>query len=134
MVYVLDTNTLITMLKGDGRVLAHLGRVAESSLRLSCVVLGELMFGAQKSAYGAHNRARIAALTQRLALLGIDAETAAHYAHIRHALEVRGTPIGANDLWIAAQARSIGATLVTHNEREFRRVDGLLLENWLAGG
>lgn len=132
MLYVPDTNILIAMFKGDARVLAHLGAIPVSSLRLSCIVLGELAFGAEKSAYGARNKARIAALTQRMAVLGIDVETAAYYARIRHALEARGTSIGGNDLWIAAQACSIGATLVTNNEREFRRVDGLLLENWLA--
>ena len=132
MLYVPDTNILIAMFKGDAGVLAHLGAIPVSSLRLSCIVLGELAFGAEKSAYGARNRARIAALTQRMVLLGIDAETAAHYARIRHALEARGTPIGGNGLWIAAQACSIGATLVTNNGREFRRVDGLLLESWLA--
>lgn len=134
MLYVLDTNILIAMLKGDARVSARLATLALSSLRLSCIVLGELELGAAKSAYGAQNRARIAELKRCMPLAGIDAETAAHYAHIRHALEARGRPIGANDLWIAAQTRSMGATLVSHNERKFQRVDGLLLENWLAEG
>lgn len=120
------------MLKGDARVCERLAHMPMSSLRLSCIVLGELAFGAEKSAYGAQNRARIADLQRRMPLLGIDADTAEHYAHIRQVLEARGTPIGGNDLWIAAQVRSIGATLVSHNEREFRRVDGLLLENWLV--
>lgn len=133
MLYVLDTNILIAMLKGDERVLVHLARIPVSSLRLSCIVLGELEFGAAKSAYGAQNRARIADLKRRMSLLGIDAETTIHYAHIRQSLEARGMPIGGNDLWIAAQVRRIGATLVSHNEREFQRVEGLLLENWLAG-
>lgn len=132
MLYVLDTNVVIAMFKGDGRVLARLQTVAVSDLRLSTVVLGELAFGAEKSACAAQNRARLAQLQQRLALLGVDGDTAAHYAHIRHALEARGTPIGGNDLWIAAQARSIGATLVTHNVREFAQVDGLMIEDWLA--
>ncbi|PJK01924.1 VapC toxin family PIN domain ribonuclease [Lysobacteraceae bacterium NML03-0222] len=132
MLYVLDTNILIAMLKGDARVAARLAMLPLSQLRLSCIVLGELEFGAEKSAYSVQNRARITELKQCMPLLGIDAETASHYTHIRQALEARGTPIGANDLWIAAQVRSIGATLVSHNLREFQRVDGLLLEDWLA--
>jgi tRNA(fMet)-specific endonuclease VapC len=57
--------------------------------------------------------------------------TTRHYALVRAHLERQGTPIGANDTWIAAQALTIGATLVTDNEREFSRVPGLPLENWL---
>jgi predicted nucleic acid-binding protein len=66
-------------------------------------VLGELAFGAEKSAYGQRNRARLAELAQRLPLVGIDAETTRHYAQVRALLERQGTPIGANDTWIAAQ-------------------------------
>jgi tRNA(fMet)-specific endonuclease VapC len=102
-------------------------------LRLSMIVLGELEFGAEKSAHGKHNRARLAALTQRLLAIGIDAETIRHYAQVRALLERQGTPIGANDTWIAAQALAIRATLVTDNEREFSRIPGLPLENWLTG-
>ena len=97
-------------------------------------VLGELTFGAEKSAYGQRNRARLAELAQRLPLVGIEAETTRHYAQVRALLERQGTPIGANDTWIAAQALAVGATLVTDNVREFSRVPALPLENWLLTG
>jgi tRNA(fMet)-specific endonuclease VapC len=77
------------------------------------------------------NRSRLTALAQRLPLVGIDYNTTRHYGKIRALLERQGTPIGANDTWIAAQALAIDATLVTDNEREFSRVPGLSLENWL---
>jgi tRNA(fMet)-specific endonuclease VapC len=132
VLYLLDTNVLIAALKGRPEVRQRLESVPLSSLRLSAVVLGELEFGAEKSAHGERNRARLATLTQRLPLVGIDYDTTRHYAQIRARLEQQGTPIGANDTWIAAQALAINATLVTDNEREFARVPGLLLENWLA--
>jgi len=130
--YLLDTNILIAALKGHPNVRQRLETLPLSSLRLSAIVLGELQFGAEKSAHGERNRARLAALTERLPLLGLDAESTRHYARLRALLERRGTPIGANDTWIAAQALAIGATLVTDNEREFARVPQLALENWLA--
>lgn len=136
VLYLLDTNILIAALKGQSEVRQRLESVPLSSMRLSAVVLGELEFGAEKSAHGERNRARLATLTQRLPLVGIDYDTTLHYAQIRARLEGLGTPIGANDTWIAAQALAIDATLVTDNEREFARVPGLALENWLirAGG
>jgi tRNA(fMet)-specific endonuclease VapC len=130
--YLLDTNILIAALKGNPGVRDRLETLPLNDMRLSAIVLGELEFGAEKSAHGERNRARLAALAQRLPLVGVDAATTRHYAQVRSLLERRGTPIGANDTWIAAQALAIRATLVTDNEREFSRVPGLRLENWLA--
>jgi len=129
--YLLDTNILIAALKERPDVRQRLETLPLSSLRLSAIVLGELAFGAEKSAQGQRNRARLAALAQRLPLVGLDAETTRRYAQVRAFLERQGTPIGANDTWIAAQALTIGATLVTDNVREFSRVPELPLENWL---
>src|SRR5579872_3319445 len=129
---MLDTNILIAALKGQPEVRQRLEAVPLSAMRLSAIVLGELEFGAEKSIQSERNRARLAALTERLPLLGIDYDTTRHYAQVRALLERQGTPIGANDTWIAAQALAIHATLVTDNEREFSRVPGLLLENWLT--
>jgi tRNA(fMet)-specific endonuclease VapC len=130
--YLLDTNILIAALKGNPGVRDRLETLPLNDMRLSAIVLGELEFGAEKSAHGERNRARLAALAQRLPLVGVDAATTRHYAQVRSLLERRRTPIGANDTWIAAQALAIRATLVTDNEREFSRVPGLRLENWLA--
>jgi tRNA(fMet)-specific endonuclease VapC len=127
----LDTNILIAAMKGHPGVQQRLEALPLSSLRLSLIVLGELAFGAEKSAYGERNRARLALLAQRLPLVGLDAETTRHYARVRALLERQGTPIGANDTWIAAQALAIDATLVTDNVGEFARVPGLVVENWL---
>ena len=131
--YLLDTNILIAALKGHAPVRERLEAIPLSSVRLSSIVLGELLFGAEKSLHGERNRARRAELTGRLPLVGVEAATSDHYARIRATLERAGTPIGANDLWIAAQGLAINATLVTDNIREFLRVPGLLLENWIAG-
>lgn len=131
MLYLLDTNILIAAMKGHPAVRDRLEALPLNDLRLSAIVLGELEFGAEKSAHGERNRARLAALAQRLPLVGIDAATTLHYAQVRALLERQGTPIGANDTWIAAQALASRATLVTDNEREFSRVPDLLLENWL---
>ena len=130
--YLLDTNIMIAALKGHALVRRHLEALPMAGLRLSVIVLGELEFGAEKSRYAERNRNRLAELVRRLPLVGIDAGTAGHYARIRAGLERQGTPIGAHDLWIAAQALSLGATLVTDNQREFQRVVGLPLENWLS--
>lgn len=130
--YLLDTNILIAALKGRPEVRRRLDCLPVSAMRLSAIVLGELEFGAEKSAHGERNRTRLAALAQRLPLVGIDFKTTRHYGQVRALLERKGTPIGANDTWIAAQALAIKATLVTDNEREFSRVPGLILENWLA--
>ena len=132
--YLLDTNILIAALKGQPSVRQRLEALPLSSLRLSAIVLGELEFGAEKSAHGERNRARLAAIAQRLPLVGLDMETLRHYARVRALLEQQGTPIGANDTWIAAQALAIKATLVTDNTREFARVPELMLENWLDRG
>ena len=129
--YLLDTNILIAALKGEPCVRQRLETLPLSDLLLSTIVLGELEFGAEKSAWADRNRQRLAELTRRLPLIGLEASTARHYARIRMQLERMGTPIGANDLWIAAQALTADATLVTNNQREFLRVQGLVVENWL---
>ncbi|MDT0496873.1 PIN domain-containing protein [Algiphilus sp. W345] len=132
--YLLDTSIVIAAMKGIPPVRHRLESLPLESLRLSAIVLGELAFGAEKSAHGERNRSRPAELAGRLPLVGIDHETIRHYAEVRASLERLGTPIGANDTWIAAQALATGAVLVTDNEREFRRIKALQLENWLERG
>lgn len=130
--YILDTNIIVAALKGRDEVRRRLEAVAAESIRLSSIVLGELEFGAEKSAYGDRNRSQLAALVQRFTLVGTDFDTARHYGRIRTVLERKGTPIGSNDTWIAAQALAIGATMVTDNVREFSRVPDLQVETWLS--
>jgi len=115
-------------MKGRAEVRERLSSLPLSAMSLSVVVLGELEFGAEKSAQGERNRLRLAALVTRLPLIGIDAQTTRHYARLRALLERKGMPIRANDTWIAAQALSINATLVTDNERKFLGCPGWRLK------
>lgn len=131
MLYLLDTNTIIAAMKGHEHIRARLESTPLSSLVFSPIVLGELEFGAEKSAFAERNRAKLAAFAERIPLSAINADVSRCYGRIRFMLERNGTPIGANDTWIAAHALVLGATVVTDNVREFSRVEGLPTENWL---
>lgn len=131
MRYLLDTNIFIAAMKGNALLRERLERTPLSMLVLSPIVLGELQFGVEKSTQLEANRASLAALVERMEVAPIDAKTSAAYASLRALLERLGTPIGANDLWIAAHALALGATMVTDNVREFARAPGLAVENWL---
>lgn len=130
--YLLDTNIVIYVIKQRPmQVLEvfnrHHGRMAVSSITLS-----ELVHGAEKSSDVSRNTAVVEDFVSRLAVLPYDDKVAWQYGNIRAALEKLGQPIGINDLHIAAHARSNGLTLITNNMREFERVPGLLLENWVS--
>ena len=131
MAFLLDTNILVAAIKGHPAVVEALRSLAPSDLLLSSVVLGELETGVIKSAWPERNRLQLLALVEHLELVPVDRAVALAYAQIRATLERQGTPIGANDLWIAAQAQALNAVLVTDNTREFSRVEGLALVNWL---
>ena len=131
MRYLLDTNILIAALKGVPRVREKLETIPLSEIALSPVVLGELEHGVEKSQQQQRNRERLTRVVEGLPLIPLDAQTSQRYGVIRAELERRGTPIGANDCWIAAQALSLGVVLITDNMGEFSRVKGLPLENWL---
>ena len=105
MRYLLDTNILIAAMKGVERVREKLEATPLSELVLSPVVLGELELGVEKSQHREKNAARLARIVDSLQLTPLDAEASRHYGAIRAQLERLGTPIGANDYWIAAQAR-----------------------------
>jgi tRNA(fMet)-specific endonuclease VapC len=129
--YLLDTNVLIAAMKGVASVRRKLESTPLSALVLSPIVLGELEVGVARSRHREENAARLARVAGGLPLVPLDAETSRHYGAIHAALEGQGTPIGANDYWIAAQARALGAVAVTDNVGEFTRVPGLVVENWL---
>ena len=131
MRYLLDTNIVIAALKGVSAVQRRLEVLPITQIVLSPVVVGELEVGAEKSAHPQENRARLAALLEGFPVEPLDVETSRHYGRIRAQLERQGTPIGANDLWIAAHTMALRAVMVTDNEREFSRVQGLPVENWL---
>lgn len=132
MRYLLDTNIVIAAMKGHIAVRARLESTPLSALILSPVVLGELEFDAEKSAHSERNRARLVELAEQIPLTELDVEASRCYGRIRAVLERHGTPIGANDTWIAAQALALGAVMVTDNVGEFSRVAGLVVENWLV--
>jgi tRNA(fMet)-specific endonuclease VapC len=132
MAYLLDTNIIIAAMKGVPGVIDRLEKIPLSALILSPIVFGELEFGAEKSAHVEQNHARLASLIENIPVAPLDTETSRHYGLIRADLEKKGTPIGANDLWIAAQALALGAVLVTGNVGEFSRVEGLEVENWVG--
>lgn len=130
--YLLDTNILSDLIRQPaGRVRDRISDCGEDRICTSIVVASELRFGAAKKG-SARLTAQMEAILSAISILPLDDPADRHYAEIRHALEAAGTPIGANDLLIAAHARALGQTLVTGNEREFRRVPGLMVENWLA--
>ena len=113
-------------------MLERLESIVPGSLCLSAVTFAELMNGAKKSRYVTANVARLNALSEVLTVEPFDRKAAVAYGDVRSRLEKQGNIIGGNDLLIAAHALSLGVTLVTNNEREFRRVKGLKIENWAA--
>lgn len=131
--YLLDTNICIYTLSGRHADLAErIDRLESGTALISVIVYGELMYGIAKSRRPNDARQRLTVLLQRVAVAELPTAAAARYGGIRAALERGGMPIGANDLWIAAHARAADLTLVTNNEREFRRVPGLKVENWVV--
>lgn len=134
MRYLLDTSTVIAAMKGHPLVRQRLERTPAANFLLSPVVLGELAFGARKSAHVARNEARVAELAAAFQVPPMDARASLHYGEVRARLERQGLPIGANDTWIAAHALALEAVLVTDNVREFSRVPSLMVENWTIEG
>lgn len=132
--YLLDTDVLSNLMKRapTGALVTRLARVPPEQQFTSSVTLGELLYGAHRSSRAEALLARIEdILTPHLSILPFDTPAARCYGEIRAALEEKGTPIGDADIRIAAIARSRELTVVTGNERHFRRVPGLEVENWL---
>jgi tRNA(fMet)-specific endonuclease VapC len=130
--FLLDTNICIETIRGKSApVLAHLRKCDPASVGISSVTLAELRYGVSRSSDPARNLAALARFCAPLEIIPFDEPAAAGYGNLRHALQTAGTPIGPLDMLIAAHAISLGAILVTNNQREFRRVRGLMLENWV---
>lgn len=130
--YMLDTNICIYIIKKQPpAVLAKFEQLPIGSVCMSLITFGELDYGALKSNDTQKAQGVLEELEQYIPVLPIEPAAAKHYADIRHDLAIQGAPIGNNDLWIAAHARSLGHTLVSKNLKEFNRVKGLALENWL---
>ncbi len=129
--YLLDTNACIRILNDSSASLVRRFRSHHpSEISLCSVVKAELLYGARKSARIAENLETLKLFFKPLSSVPFDDRAADHYGMIRTELEKLGTPIGANDLMIAAIARVHDAVLVTHNVREFSRVANLQIEDW----
>lgn len=129
--HLLDTNTVIYVIRHTPKVarerfIAHTGQ-----LGISSITYAELAYGVQKSQHRVMNRAALERFCVRVELLAYSADAAEQYGVIRSDLEARGQVIGPNDLHIAAHAKAANLTLVTNNLREFERVEGLSVENWI---
>ena len=131
MRYMLDTNIIAYAInKRPKIVLARLTAHDPRDICISAITMAELEYGVCKSSRPEQNRLALMAFLARIQVLPFDADAAREYGNIRAVLAGTGTPIGGNDLLIAAHARALGLILVTGNTREFERVEGLLLENW----
>jgi tRNA(fMet)-specific endonuclease VapC len=129
--YLLDTNICIYIRrKKPEEVLRRFRALRPGEAVLSVITFGELVYGAEKSAHRGATLELLRELAQVLPVQGLPETAAESYGTIRAELERKGQMIGNNDLWIAAHAKAAGLTLVTNNEREFRRVRGLRVQNW----
>jgi len=128
--YLLDTNIVIYTMKNRPQHVKRHFQKHEGEMCISAITLGELVFGAEYSQQVEQNLRDIEALVARLEVLPIDSKAAYHFGQIRAALYTIGQPIGPYDMLIAGHARASGLILVTNNINEFKRVPGLLLENW----
>src|SRR5437667_1389777 len=129
--YMLDTDTCSYVMKRSSQaVLNRLQEVPVSDVCISVITKSELLFGVEMSPRRQQDETALNAFLAYVEVLDFPNQATAHYAKIRADLKTRGTMIGANDLFIAAHARSLGLTLVTNNTGEFGRVRDLTIENW----
>ena len=130
--YLLDTNVLSDLVRNpQGKVAAQIETVGEDAVCTSIVVAAELRFGAEKSG-STKLTDRVNLILSALDVLPLERPVDRHYGEVRQHLEHHGTPIGPNDLLIAAHAITLELTVITANVREFLRVPGLKVENWLS--
>lgn len=133
--YMLDTDTCIFLMRRESASLeAKVQSVQLDRQVISVMTLAELAYGVKASAAAKRkqNQAVLDQLIRHLAVLDWSQDAVSHYAEIRLDLRKRGAQLGAADLMIAAHARSVGATVVTNNSKDFGRVAGLQVENWMS--
>jgi tRNA(fMet)-specific endonuclease VapC len=132
MKYILDTNICIYIIKKKPlSVLHRLSKIKINDAGISSITLSELEYGVEKSSNPDRNRVALIEFASLLEIYDYDASAAREYGIIRADLEKRGKIIGAMDMLIAAQAKSLNLILVTNNEKEFNRIPGLKIENWV---
>lgn len=131
MRYLLDTDIVSDLVRNpQGKVAQHIRRVGEAQVCTSVIVAAELRYGAAKK-NSPKLSSQLEAVLGALQILPLETPADAAYGVLRTRLEQAGTPIGANDLLIAAHALALGYTIVTDNDREFARAENLRLQNWL---
>jgi tRNA(fMet)-specific endonuclease VapC len=129
--YMLDTSICIYVMKNYPQDLKEKFNLLAEQLCISSITLGELHYGAEKSARRAAKLTAIEHFVARLDVLPFGVKAAAHYGQVRAELERAGTPCGPHDMQIGGHARSEGLIVVTNNQREFSRMPGIRTENWV---
>ena len=130
--YLLDTNICIYIAKQrPPSVAKRFAKLATGSVGMSLITFGELRYGAEKSSQRKQALETLTRLEELIPVITPDDAVGERYGDLRAHLERAGTPIGNNDLWIAAHALSLGVTLISNNTREFERVPKLKLDNWV---
>jgi tRNA(fMet)-specific endonuclease VapC len=130
--YLLDTNICLYIRQNrPEQVLRHFRRLRPGEAALSVITYGELLYGANKSTHRSDGLELLREVARLLPPLALPESAGESYGIIRAELERKGELIGNNDMWIAAHALASDLTLVTNNEKEFRRVSGLRLQNWV---
>jgi len=132
MPYLLDTNTCIYFLnRSSDKIISKMKSLSPADIKLNTITIAELLFGAEKSRFRKKNREAVREFIRHFEQLPFDDECCSHYARIRASLEKMGSPSGPMDLLIASITLAHGLVLVTNNVKEFRRIKGLSLENWI---
>ena len=130
--YMLDTNIISDLIRNpQGKAAKRVAEVGEDNICTSIIVAAELRYGCAKI-FSKRLLKAVEDLLSEIEVLPLDVPADAEYGGIRSELEAAGKPIGGNDLLIAAHAQATGATIVTANADEFKRIRGLKVENWLA--
>ena len=131
MTYLLDTDTIIYWLNGNQTINQKIAAVGFENLAFSIISKAELYYGAYNSAHVVRNIASIELLSNRMAMLPLNNESASHFGLIKSTLKKQGLPILDADIFIAAIAIANGLTLVTNNEKHYARIQDVQIENWI---
>jgi tRNA(fMet)-specific endonuclease VapC len=131
LAFMLDTNICIYVMKAKPQGLRERFRSAEGRVCISTVTHAELQFGAEKSVFRERSIEAVEEFVAQVDVLSFDRNAAIHYGRLRAELQAAGTPCGLHDTQIGAHARSLGLIVVTNNRREFDRMPGLRVENWV---
>lgn len=130
--YMLDTNICIYVIRNRPADAREKFNQLSDQICISAITLAELLYGAEKSSRREQNQQAVEQFSARVDVRAFSENAAAHYGQIRAELERAGRPAGVHDMLIGAHARSEGLTIVTNNVREFERMPGLRVENWVS--